>query len=137
MNLTALYARGTALAADAIDTSGTTVTFSRDPDLTTGVTVDKATLAVSDATPAVDVLVDEPAILVATGTVDVEEGPGRIRTRTVYRILLRPSATAIRKNDVGTVTAAQDTALIATKVLVTSAAPDPSGAFHDVRAVSQ
>jgi hypothetical protein len=137
VNLTRLLQSGGRIVVAAIATSGTTVTFSRDPDLQTGVTVDKDTLTITDATPQTDVLVDELAVVQRTGTVEIPDGPGRTKAVPAYRILLRPSAAVLRRDDVGSITAALDPHLVGAKLTVTAAAPDPSGAFQNVEAIGQ
>lgn len=137
MNLTALYERGASVVAQAIETSGTTITFRRDADGAEGVTVDPVTLAITDATPPRTLFVDEPAILVRTGATTEQPGPGRTRTRNTFRILLRPSASEVREADEGTITASQDEQLVGAVLRVTEAGADPSGAFHEIVAVAR
>lgn len=137
MNLTTLYERGQAIVESAIRTAGTKVSVLRDADLLSTVTVDKTTLAVADSTPATAVMSNVPAIAVRVGVQQVDAGPGRKSARPAYRILLRSNASEVRQYDLVRFETSQDAALIGLVLVVTEATVDPSGAFHDLTAVSQ
>lgn len=135
IDLTRIYRRGAAFVNRAIETSGSRISVSRDADLAGGITVDKATLAVTDSTPATDVIVNEPALVIAAGTDSVSTGPGRTKARPAYRFLLRATAKPVQKGDEIRFTRTREPQLLPAVLEVTESSSDPAGLFHDFTAV--
>lgn len=135
VDLGSIYDRGGAVLNRAIETSGSRISVSRDADLAGGITVDKATLAVTDATPPTAVMANEPALVMAAGTVEVSVGPGRTKARPAYRFLLRATAKAVQKGDEIRFTRSREPQLLPAVLEVTESTAHPTGLFHDFTAV--
>lgn len=135
LDLAKVYRRGGVVLQQAIETSGSRINVSRDADLAGGVTVDKATLAVTDSTPATAVMVNEPALVTAAGTASVDVGPGRTAARPAYRFLLRATAKPVQKGDEIRFTRSPEPQLLPAVLEVTEYTAHPSGLFHDFTAV--
>lgn len=133
MNIAALVDRGTALLEQAIATSGTTVTISRDVD-DQDETVNLTTLAITDPTPAAPLIIDAAALVIATAAEDVPAGTDRVDNETVVRVFLPVAVTDIRQGDILTVTASRDVRLTGAQLLVTAVLDDPLGLRRQVEA---
>lgn len=112
------------LVASAITTSGTEITFTR-PGADEAVTVDPATLAVTDT--ATRVLTAIPAIVQAVDATGQPLGPGRTWQATGYRVLLLPGVTDLLPGDRGTVVQSRDRQLLDVVLVVDEIRADTPG----------
>lgn len=125
IDLGALLDGAAPLVADAIRTSGTTVTFTR-PTGDTAVTVDPDTLAVSGSAPqALHSAI--PAIVQALSAAGEPLGPDRTWQATSYRILVLPSVTDLREGDSGVVVSSRDPQLRNYRLRVAHVRTDTAG----------
>jgi hypothetical protein len=133
VNLAALAAGGATLLEQAIATSGTTVTISRDSD-DQDETVDLDTLAVSDPTSTDPIATDVAALIVTTAATDVPVGTDRSLAEPTFRVFFPVTVTDVQQNDVLTVTASRDTQLTGAQLLVTAVLPDALGVRRQLEA---
>lgn len=133
MNLAGLADRGAALLGQAIDTSGTVVTISRDPD-DQDETVDLTTLAISDATPVTTVATGVAALVTTNGPTEVTVGTERTASPSTFRVLFPVGVTNVQERDRLTVTASRDTRLTGAQLFVTAVLDDALGIARTVEA---
>lgn len=119
------------LVVAAIETSGTTLDFTRPTD-DENVTVDPVTLAVTS--PAVSVATDVPAIVIAGGAAQEPYGPNQTIPEGQYRILLLPDVDQVKAGDLATVTESRDPLLTTRPLKVTAVLADGAGVVRVLNA---
>lgn len=133
MNLTRLAETGRRAVEQAIATSGTIVTISRDSG-DDDETVDFDTLEVTDATPVQPLQSDLPALIIATGAENVDGGTDRTVHPTSFRVYLPIAVADVRELDLLTVTSARDGRLTGATLLVTEVLDDAIGVARQLTA---
>lgn len=133
MNLAGLADRGAALLGQAIDTSGTTVTITRDPN-DQDETVNLTTLAITDPTPETTIATGVAALVITAGPTEVTVGTERTAALPTFRVLLPITVTDVQERDRLTVTASRDTRLTGAQLLVTAVLDDALGIARGVEA---
>lgn len=133
IDLAALTGRGRTLVEQAIATSGTKVTITRDLD-DLDATVDFDTLEISDATSGSTVATNVSVLIVVEGP-DVESvGPDRDSHPPSYRALFKVATVNVAEGDVLIVTASRDPHLKGGRLLVTAVLDDSMNVVRTVRA---
>jgi hypothetical protein len=133
VNLASLADAGGRLLEQAITTSGTVITISRDGD-DMDETVNLTTLAITDPTPESAIATDVPALIIAVGPVEQSVGTDRTEAETTFRVFFTPDVTDVQERDRLTVTASRDARLTGAQLLVTAALDDPLGVRREIQA---
>lgn len=133
LNVTQVFDRGAKILSQAIATSGTTVTISRDAD-DLDATVDFDTLAITDPTPAQQLATGVKAFVTTTGNATVDVGPGRTAAPSTFHVFLPITVTNVADGDVLTVTRTRDTRLAGARLLVTEVLDDAAGVARQLAA---
>lgn len=126
-----LFEMGAQLAAEAIESSGTTVDVTRNPGGTSRATVNRTTLEVTDSTPPATLHKDLPAIVVAQqSSAQQPIGPNQDAQKDAYTVILLPEVTDLRKGDVVTVKTSLDPRLPGRDLKVGRIADGTAGAVR-------
>lgn len=133
LDLRAVASRAKTVMDGLLATSGTTVTFSRDPDDLDD-TVNLSTLAVTDPTPATVVAGNVQAIIVIDGNPEHPVGPARDASPTTVTVIVAISVTGVRVDDLVTVNAAPDVQLVGARLRVLAVGDDGVGVARRITA---
>lgn len=133
LDLQAIAGRGRTIIDSLLATSGTTVTFSRDPDDLDD-TVNLTTLAVTDPTPPTVIAANEPAMIVINGNPEQPVGPARDQAPTAITIITRIGLAGVTIDDVATVNTAPDAQLVGAEFRVLAVADDGVGVARRITA---
>lgn len=133
IDLQAIAGRGRTIIDALLATSGTLVTFSRDPD-DLDETVNLTTLAITDATPPVTVAANVPVLVVVDGNPEQPVGPAREQAPTTVTFIAAISLTGVAVDDLATVNTAPDTQLVGAQLRVLAVADDGVGVARRITA---
>lgn len=131
LDLGPLFALGADLAAQAITTSGTEVSLSRNPKGRSDAATNRATLGLTDPAPAAPYATGQPAIVTPQPSAAQQpEGPNLTGQADVYQIDLLPDVVDVQERDEVTVTASLDARMVGRTFVVDHVADGTAGAVR-------